>query len=193
MPSMGTEPNAPLRVSGSSPRPETGETSPAEPAVTVDSKEQAQNCWILTKLWGNYWDHGSQIAVYFFDCSDVTSCFKPLIYNASHIAMIMSAMAGLFTSRNADNSCFVSARCRFLVLEDSTQLIGPVFFPLLSVTVASPVAAEMSWVSQVQGFVANPTYRHSVQHVDACDYILAPCALSTGENPRRFLNFASCT
>ena len=121
------------------------------------------------------------MAVYFFDCSDVTSCFKPLIYNALHIAMIMLAMAGLFTSRNAEKSCFTSARCQFLDLEDS----------LLWVTVASPVAAEMSWVSQVQGFVAKPTCRHSAQHVDAYGYILAPCALSTGENPRRSLKFAS--
>ena len=73
---------------------------------------------------------------------------------------------------------------------DATKWSG--LFSLLWVTVASPVAAEMSWVSQVQGFVAKPTCRHSVQHVDAYDYILAPCALSTGENPRRFLNFASC-
>ena len=130
------------------------------------------------------------MAVCFFDCPGVNSYFKPLIYNALHIAMITLAMAGLFASRNAAKSCFASARCRFLVLEDLTQLICPVFFfSLLWVTVASPVAAEMFWVSQVQSFVAKPTCRLSAQHVDAYDYILAPCALSTGENPRKFFTF----
>ena len=132
------------------------------------------------------------MAVYFFDCPDVSWCFKPLIYNTLHIAMIMLAMPGLFTSRNAEKKMFrlsqmsIFSAWRF----DATNLSG-LFFPLLWVTVASPVAAEMSWVSQVRGFVAKPTCRHSAQHVDAYDSILAPCALSTGENPRRFLKFAS--
>ena len=131
------------------------------------------------------------MAVYFFDCPNVNSYFNPLIYKALHVAMIMLAKAGLFTSRNAEKSCFASARRRFLVLEDLTQLICPVFFSTFAGRSSFSSCCRNVLGSQVQGFVAKPSCRHSAQHVGAFDYTLAPCALNPGENPRRFWNFAS--